>query len=484
MLNGRSSDEQRQRSAEGARGARDSAGWRLDRARWQARLDQLCAEHHVPGASLAVLAHGTVHAWASGVLHRGTGVETTTDSVFQMGSIAKIYTATLVMRLVESGRLALDAPVTDVLPEFSAGGPEATRMITVRRLLSHTSGLTCDFNHDSGRGDDCLAQYVEAAKDVALDCPPGSAISYSSVGYNVLGRIVEVVTGKTWDEALKDLLLTPLGLTHTMTLPEEALRFRAAMGHLGEPGQDPAPAPQWDMMPRSAGPYGRVIATAGDLVRLARMHLAGGVAEDGTRVLLEETVALMRRRVVDCPDKWTVSSDGWGLGWTLYDWNGVEGYGHDGASIGQYGYLRVVPSAGVAVALLTNGGGAREVYAALYRELLADLAGVTMPGSLTPPAAPPVVDWAPLVGTYRREGVVITVTEKDGAGHALYEFVDGMKDLSKPLRIDLLPVTRTAFAGTGVGSAFSTDYTPVIFSSLPDGTRCVYIGMRCAPRVG
>ncbi|MER6307658.1 serine hydrolase domain-containing protein [Streptomyces sp. NPDC001657] len=106
-----------------------------------------------------------------------------------------------------------------------------------------------------------------------------------SVGYNVLGRIVEVVTGKTWDEALKDLLLTPLGLTHTMTLPEEALPFRAAMGHLGEPGQDPAPAPQWDMMPCSAGPYGRVIATAGDLARLARMHLAGGVAEDGTRVL-------------------------------------------------------------------------------------------------------------------------------------------------------------------------------------------------------
>lgn len=67
------------------------------------------------------------------------------------------------------------------------------------------------------------------------DCPPGTAISHSSVGYNGLGRIIEVVTGKVWDEALKDLLLTPLGLTHTMTLPEEALRFRAAMGHLGEP---------------------------------------------------------------------------------------------------------------------------------------------------------------------------------------------------------------------------------------------------------
>ncbi|MFK0046206.1 serine hydrolase domain-containing protein [Streptomyces sp. NPDC090741] len=470
-------------NATGAWGSRDSAGRKLDLDHWQARLDALRAKHHVPGASLALLVDGTVHELASGVLHRGTGVEVTTDSVFQMGSIAKVYTATLIMQLAESGELDLDAPVVDVLPEFSVADPDATRAITTRRLLSHTGGLTCDFTHDSGRGDDCLAKYVEAAKGVALDCPPGSAISYSSVGYNVLGRIIEVVTGKVWDEALRDLLLTPLGLTHTMTLPEEALRFRAAMGHLGEPGQDPDPAPEWDMMPRSAGPYGRVIATAGDLARFARMHLAGGVAEDGTRVLSGETVALMQDRVVDCPDKWTVSSDGWGLGWTLYDWNGIPGYGHDGASIGQYGYLRVVPSAGVAVALLTNGGGAREVYAALYRELLAELAGVTMPEPFAPPAQPPAVDFAPLVGTYRREGVVITVTERDGAGRALYEFVDGMKDFSEPLQIDLLPVTETVFAGTGVGAAFSEDYMPVIFSTLPDGTGCVYIGMRCGPKV-
>ncbi|HET6857606.1 MAG TPA: serine hydrolase domain-containing protein [Streptomyces sp.] len=475
-------DEQGGWDADGAWGNRNSAGRKLDLAHWQARLDTLRAEHHVPAASLAILVDGTVHELAGGVLHRGTGVEATTDSVFQMGSIAKVYTATLIMRLAESGALDLDAPVVDVLPEFSVADPDATKAITTRLLLSHTSGLTCDFTYDSGRGDDCLAKYVEAAKNVALDCPPGTAISYSSVGYNVLGRIIEVVTGKVWDEALKDLLLTPLGLTHTMTLPEEALRFRAAMGHLGEAGQDPDPAPSWDLMPRSAGPYGRVIATAGDVARLAQMHLDGGVAADGTRVLSEETVALMQQRVVDSPDKWTVSADGWGLGWTLYDWDGVQGYGHDGASIGQYGYLRVVPSAGVAVALLTNGGGARELYAALYRELLAELAGVTMPEPFAPPAEPPVVDLAPLVGTYRREGVVITVTEQNGAGHAVYEFVDGMKDFSEALEIDLVPVTDTVFAGTGVGAAFSEDYMPVVFSTLMDGTGCVYIGMRCGPK--
>ncbi|MFB7053077.1 serine hydrolase domain-containing protein [Streptomyces vinaceus] len=471
------------RVADAERGTRTPAGRRPDLAHWQHRLDVLRAQHHVPGASLAVVVDGAVHELASGVLHRGTGVTATTDSVFQMGSIAKVYTATLIMQLAEAGRLDLDAPVVSVLPEFSVADPEATAAITTRRLLSHTGGLTCDFTYDSGRGDDCLARYVEAAKGVALDCPPGSAISYSSVGYNVLGRIIEVLTGKVWDEALRDLLLTPLGLTHTMTLPEEALRFRAAMGHLGDPGQDPDPAPSWDLMPRSAGPYGRVIASAGDLARLALMHLDGGAGRDGTRVLSPESVELMQRRVVDTPDKWTVSSDGWGLGWTLYDWNGVQGYGHDGASLGQYGYLRVVPSAGVAIALLTNGGGARELYATLYRELLAELAGVTMPEPFAPPAEPPVVDFAPLVGTYRREGVVITVTERDGAGHVLYEFVDGMKDFSEPLRIDLLPVTETVFAGTGVGAAFSEDYMPVVFATLDDGTPCVYIGMRCGPKV-
>ncbi|MBT2526073.1 beta-lactamase family protein [Streptomyces sp. ISL-99] len=468
--------------AKGGWGVRDSGGRRLDLDRWQARLDELCAAHHVPAASLAVLADGNIHAPASGVLHRGTGVEATTDSVFQLGSIAKIYTATLVMQLAESGDLDLDAPVVDVLPEFATADAEATKTITTRQLLSHTSGLTCDFTLGTGRGDDCLARYVEAAKGVALDCPPGTAVSYSSVGYNVLGRIIEVLTGQTWDEALKDRLLTPLGLTETVTLPEEVLRFRAAMGHLGEPGQDPDPAPAWDLMPRSAGPYGRVCATATDVLRLARMHLDGGTAPDGTRVLAAETVGAMQRREVDVPDKWTVSADGWGLGWTLYDWFGTPGFGHDGASIGQYGYLRVVPEAGVAVALLTNGGGARQLYAALLRELLDELAGVRMPDAFAPTAQPPAVDIAPLTGTDTREGVVITVSERDGTPHLVYEFVDGMKDFSPPLEMDLVPVSETVFAASGAGPSFSEDWMPVVFSTLPDGNGCVYVGMRAAPK--
>lgn len=451
---------------------------------WQSRLDALRAAHHVPGATLAVFAEGRIHELASGILHRGTGVEATTDSVFQLGSIAKLYTATLVMQLAAAGELDLDAPVIEVLPEFRVADPEATKAITTRQLLSHTSGLTCDFTYDSGRGDDCLAKYVAAAGNVALDCPPGTAVSYSSVGYNVLGRVVEVLTGRTWDQALKERLVAPLNLTHTMTLPEEALAFRTAMGHLPGEGPDPEPAPAWDMMPRSAGPYGRVLATAADVLRLAKLHLDGGSAPDGTQILGARAVAEMQRWVVDVPDRWTVSADGWGLGWSLYDWNGVPGYGHDGASIGQYGYVRVVPGADLVVVLLTNGGASRLLYADLMRELLRDLGGVHMPPAFAPPARPPIVDMVPLVGTYRREGVVITVgLRPDGAPHLVYEFVDGMRDFSPPLEMDLTPLSSTVFAASGAGPSFSGDWMPVVFATLVDGTPCCYIGMRCAPKV-
>ncbi|QBD76627.1 hypothetical protein EPA93_11680 [Ktedonosporobacter rubrisoli] len=188
----------------------------------------------------------------------------------------------------------------------------------------------------------------------------------------------------------------------------------------------------------------------------------------------------MQHCEVDTPDKWTVSSDGWGLGWRLYDWDGVPGFGHDCATIGQYGYLRVVPQAGVILVLLTNGGGARQLYVTLFRELLAELAGVTMPPDFKPAPQPPVVDITPFIGTYKREGVIITFSERHGKPHLIYEFVDGMKDLSPPLEVDLVPVSETVFAAPGSGP-FSEDWMPVVFSTLSTGIQCVYIGMRAAP---
>src|SRR6185503_6898964 len=98
--------------------------------------------------------------------------------------------------------------------------------------------------------------------------------------------------------------------------------------------------------------------------------------------------------------------------------------------------------------------------------------------------SPPTVDVTPLLGTYRRAGVVITVSAtEDGSAHLRYEFVDGMKDLSPPLELDLVPLSDTVFAASGAGPSFSEDYMPVVFATVADGTRCVYVGMRAAPKV-
>ncbi|NNH68599.1 beta-lactamase family protein [Nocardia uniformis] len=472
MTKNLSADANGNRKAE--EGVAQSRGRVLDSQHWQGRLDELRAAHHVPGAALALVVDDQIHEFASGVLHMGTGVEATADSVFQLGSVAKIYTATLIMRLVDTGELDLDATVSDILPGFAVADAEAGKMITVRQLLTHTSGLSGDFHYDSGRGDDCLARYVEACTDLKLDCPNGSGLSYSGSGYIILGRIAEVITGLTWDQALRERVLTPLGLEHTMTLPEEALRFRVAMSHLGGAGAYPEPAPVWDFQSRAAAPAARVLATVGDLARFARTHLRGGEEN-----LSPQTVAAMQQRAVDSPDKWTISADGWGLGWTLYDWNGTPGYGHDGSAVGQFSYLRVVPGAGVAIALLTNGGSTRQLYNDLFGELLAELAEVRMPEPFGPAAQPPVVDWTPLIGTYRREGVKLTVTE----GRLLYEFVDGMAGISPALDVELAPVTAAVFAGSGAGPSFNDDYMPVVFSTLSDGTACVYVGMRATPKI-
>jgi CubicO group peptidase (beta-lactamase class C family) len=195
------------------------------------RLAEGLRAHHVPGASLAVLAGEQVFATAAGVLNARTGVEATPDSIFQMGSITKPWTATLVMQLVEEGRLRLADRVADVLPGFTLRDAAAARRITVEQLLTHTSGIDGDQFLELGRGSEAVARFVEAARDFALVHPPGAGWSYCNAGFVLAGRIVEVLRGAPYDTVLRERLIRPLGLAATGTLAEEAILHRAAAGH-------------------------------------------------------------------------------------------------------------------------------------------------------------------------------------------------------------------------------------------------------------
>ena len=373
------------------------------------RLRALAVEHDVPGASLAVLHDERVTAAAHGLLNVETGVEATTDSLFQIGSVTKPYTATVAMRLVEQGRLSLDRPLRELLPELRLADERVAATVTLRHLLTHTSGIAGDFFPDTGSGDDALERYAEQCADLGQDLPIGVTMSYSNSGYVLVGRAIERATGLSWDAAMRELLFEPLGLRRTVTLAEEALRFRVAWGHETGGESGPRLVPSWGP-PRALGPAGLICATAADVIAFARLQLDSGVAASGERLLSDATAAEMVRPQVTVPEPWS-TGDHWGLGWWLHDWDGARLFAHDGSLPGQLAYLKAVPQAGVAIALLTNGGDGDALARALNRELLRELCGIAMP---SPPAAAASHASDPAVlGTYARHGVRLDVVEAD-----------------------------------------------------------------------
>ncbi|GAA1815680.1 serine hydrolase [Agromyces neolithicus] len=470
------------------RHAADAAGPRpapIDAEHWQRRLDRLAAKHNVPGAQLGILRFAEERAddlvvAATGTLNRNvaTGAPVTADSIFQIGSISKVWTATVIMRLIEEGKLSLDTKVADVLPGFRIDDEQIAAGVTVWNLLTHTSGIDGDIFTDTGRGDDCLEKYVDSLSSSTPNHLLGATWSYCNSGYSILGRIIEVVTGKTWDTAMKELLFAPLGLNHTVTLAEEAILHAAAVGHIDADGEQVV-TPVWGL-PRSLGPAGLITARVADVLQFARMHLAGGVAADGSRLLTAEHAAQMQQLQADVPDKYTLG-DSWGLGWIRFDWNGARLYGHDGTTLGQAAFLRIHPDTGVAVALLTNGGNTHDFYEDVYREVFAELSGIDMRRPIEPPAETPAVDITPHLGRYERSGVLVDVLLGD-QGPRLRTEVTGVLAEMTPDPIDeydLTPVSQNLYVLREPGTE---TWMPVTFYALPGGEEYLHFGARATPK--
>ncbi|MDX6260789.1 MAG: hypothetical protein QOH84_2477 [Kribbellaceae bacterium] len=379
----------------------------------QDRLPALLAEHQVPGTAVGVLFGGEVIDHAAGVLSKATEVPATADTVFQIGSITKVWTTTLVMQLVDEGKVDLDKPLRDYLPEFVIGDEAAAGIITIRQLLCHTSGFEGDIFNETGKGDDAIEKFVASLAGVSQLFAPGEMFSYNNAGFAFLGRMIEVLRGKPFDTVLREHLFTPLGLTHAATDPYEAILHRAAVGHLRPaPDAEPVPASIWAMT-RGMAPAGAMLAMRPrDLLAFAKLHLDSGTAADGTAVLSTASVKAMQEQQVKLPAL-GMMGDSWGLGWELFDWDGTTVIGHDGGTIGQNAFLRVVPEHGLAVAVLTNGGDTIELYKTVVGHVVKELAGLDLPALPTPPATPVPINAERFLGTYSCEVADVTVRQDE-----------------------------------------------------------------------
>ncbi|WP_308168138.1 serine hydrolase domain-containing protein [Nonomuraea sp. NEAU-A123] len=428
------------------------------------RLAELIAEHEVPGAALAYLHRGEVHEFAAGTLNKDTGVEATPDSLFQIGSVTKVWTATLLMRQIERGRLTLDTPVAEVLPEFRVADPEVTKAVTVRHLLSHTSGIDGDLFLDTGRGDDCVEKYVEACADLAQNHPLGATQSYCNSGFSIAGRILEKLEGKRWDDVLREQIVEPLGLTHTWTLPEDVLRFRAAMGHM-----DGKTAPVWGLM-RSAGPAGLICSRPADVVAFARAHLEGGLLDD-PRAMWEPQI--------DIPNPYALGKQ-WGIGWILDEWDGHQVISHGGNTIGQHAMLWAVPDTGTIVCVTANGGHSGAFTHAVATELFAELDALTVPPRLGPPETPVQVEVDKYAGVYERAGFRTTLTVRDGDLWMYGEATGALAALQAPMEMKFIPVDEVTFVGR---REEDPEWMSAVFYRLADGSPYIHVGARATPKI-
>jgi CubicO group peptidase (beta-lactamase class C family) len=402
---------------------------------WELRLGELVGRFDVPGAVLGVSHRGERVLAAAGVAGLRNPQPVSTDTVFQLGSISKVYTATLLLAI--AGPEILGRRVAELVPEAAWMDDE----IQVHHLLTHSSGLGGDHFADTGRGDDALARYVSELAELPRDVPlaPGSRYSYCNSGFAVLGRLVEVLSGQSYDAALRTRLLAPLGARATVTLAEDAIMHPVALGH-NRHGREPLHADDAWNFSRACNPLGGVCASAGDLLSFAELHLRDGATGDGAAILDPETARLMRRRHLQTPPLSRPSARG--LGWGIFEWDGAELVGHDGETLGQIASLRLLPAEELALVVLTNAiPDGEEITRALSEEVL-QAWGLAQPTIAVPAAG--VFDPAPYLGRYRNLDAIFEVTAADpGLEVRTRTVAEGLEDNTEVTR--LIPLGDRAF---------------------------------------
>lgn len=316
-------------------------------------------QHAVPGVAIGLYRKGDEWIEGFGVTNAEHPLPVNADTLFQVGSTTKTFTALAIMCLVEQNAVRLEVPVKQYLPDLELASAELTAGVTLEHLLTHSAGFDGDLFEDFGPGDDALARAVRRMRDLPAVTPLGKVWNYSNAGFSLAGRVIEAVTGLTYERALHDLVLAPLGLTHSFFYATDAMTHAVAVGHRGGKSGTLVARP-WQL-PRAVNPAGGLISSVRDQLRYARFILRDGQAENGTQVLSAEAMRDMRRPRLEAGGGRAAFG---GLGWLIQRTPGV--LAHGGSTLGQESSFVVVPEQDFAITVLTNSDHG----ALLHREIV------------------------------------------------------------------------------------------------------------------
>ncbi len=405
--------------------------------RW---LEERMAAAEVPGVAIAVVRGGEV-VYARGLgmtsVEEG-GLPVTPRTLFPLASVTKPLTGTMIMRLVEQGVLELDTPVMEYLPWFALSELGAAQHVTLRMLLSHTSGLSNPFEPYGRRDPEGLGEYVRnEVPKLRLLARPGAVYSYCNANLNIAGYIAEAVTGRWYTDLMGELVFRPLKMERTTFARTVAMTYPLAQEHyLDEGGEVRVRHHFADNTAHY--PAGFAISNVLDLGNFAVMHLAGG-RFGGEQILTPESVAQMHRTQAQA---YTLDRSGCGLTFVTGTHKGQRRVGHGGGLGGYNSSFTMLPDQGAAVVILSNR---------LTPELaLLDIAGGILDDMLDIHAAPAAIamaepnraSWSLCAGSYLSPyyGVVEVRVGRDGLE---------LRRNGDPIALE--PVTEDLYSGCGEG---------------------------------
>ncbi len=313
--------------------------------------------------------------------------------IFHCASVSKLFTSTAVMKLVEEGELHLEDRLQDLLPDLFEGesriADKRCDEVRLAQMLSHTAGIgdVDDYHWEAAKtGDGSLSDYVHSSEvtDLPLLCAPGAGeFHYSSVAYEILGHLVSVCSGKSYEAFVQEELMGPAGMTESTMLTFERLGIKAgqscplitdeirrrnaepsegdwhpmALPH--EKAEDRSIVPvKYYPYTRSHAPSSTLTSTASDLLKWARAHMAGFAAAEneaplenaGSALLLPETYRVITREYAEVPN----NREKMGLGWFMRRQCGFTLYGHEGTDDGFRASLWLCPEKEIAICVLSN----------------------------------------------------------------------------------------------------------------------------------
>lgn len=348
----------------------------------EAYLNQLVASGNPPGLSVIVVKDDeVVYSNAFGYADESQNVKATPDTIYHWWSMTKIPTAVAVMQLQEQGKLNIDDEVTKYLPWFDVKYPSTdSPVITISNLLQHTAGLPdtvpamigwVHYNETTPNQTDVVKKYLPDFN--TLEFEPNTKAVYSNLNYMLLGSVIEVVTGQTYESFIVENILQPLGMSRTDFVYTSAMVEHEAAGTL------PVVHFYTPLMPTlldasalirerhgklfwmnrfyiEATPSTGLIGSASDVAKFMLMYFNRGTL-NGQLILSPESIATLTE---------TAPIDGRGLGWYIGETNGERYIDHAGGGPGFATIMRLYPESGIGIAVLANGTD-------LDRDGLADL---------------------------------------------------------------------------------------------------------------